>query len=107
MPKIGVIARSERDFERDSKLEMNKVFRSTNPTIHKFQKVRNSADTSGQGVPEGRGWGKNRQNFRTPFRRKHERTLRWNHRLREKSEAHHKICFWRLQRRAEILGSEH
>lgn len=40
MPKIGVIARSERDFERDSKLEMNKVFRSTNPMIHKFQKAR-------------------------------------------------------------------
>lgn len=40
MPKVGVISRSERDFERDSKLEMNKVYRSTNPEIHKFQKVK-------------------------------------------------------------------
>jgi hypothetical protein len=34
MPKIGVIARSERDFERESKLDMNKVHRSTNSGIH-------------------------------------------------------------------------
>jgi WD repeat and SOF domain-containing protein 1 len=40
MPKIGVISRSEKDFERDSKLDMNKIYRSTNANIHQFQKAR-------------------------------------------------------------------
>ena len=39
MPKIKTISRTEKDFERETKSDMMKISRSTNPLNHPFQKV--------------------------------------------------------------------
>lgn len=81
MPKIGVISRTERDFERDSKLDMNKVYRSTNANIHKFQKVSllKSSQSSfsinfriGKRIPKGSCRCQNGKNIRPAVGSKYE-----------------------------------
>lgn len=39
MVKIKTIARSEKEFVRETKQDLNKVFRNSNPILHPFQKV--------------------------------------------------------------------
>jgi len=40
MVKISTICRTDKDFERDTKHDIVKVHRSTNPDLHPFQKAR-------------------------------------------------------------------
>lgn len=39
MVKLKTIARSEKEFVRETKQDLNKVFRNSNPILHPFQKV--------------------------------------------------------------------
>lgn len=39
MPKVKTISRTEKDFERETKNDIMKVYRSTNKLLHPFQKV--------------------------------------------------------------------
>jgi WD repeat and SOF domain-containing protein 1 len=40
MPKVKVICRTEKDFKRETKLDIQKVVRSTDHTLHPFQRAR-------------------------------------------------------------------
>lgn len=40
MQKLKTICRSDVDLERETKFDIQKVFRNCNPAIHKFQKAR-------------------------------------------------------------------
>lgn len=39
MVKLKTIARSDKEFIRETKQDLNKVFRNPNPILHPFQKV--------------------------------------------------------------------
>lgn len=41
MPKVRAISRTEKDFERETKLDMMKIQRTTSKLVHPFQKVKN------------------------------------------------------------------
>ena len=40
MVRINTICRTNKDFERETKFDLNKVERSLNPNLHPFQKAR-------------------------------------------------------------------
>ncbi len=40
MVKLKTIARSDKEFVRETKQDLNKVYRNPHPLLHPFQKVR-------------------------------------------------------------------